>query len=303
MSPHPGRIVDQPGTAPALIYRAAGLHGTLKLALREYIVAIVAIPENDFVFGPGVATWREGLGKLRDAVRQELVASQLAEHFPPPTMAGPVAVLDVGCGQGTQAIRLARAGYQVHGLDLSEELLAVARAAAAGESGEVRQRLRFDHGDLLHLGSSFSGRFDAVCCHGVLMYLPSLDDALAALAAAARPGGLLSVLTRNRAGIAMRAGMSGQWTAALDAFDARHYRNRVGIDDVRADEPEEVRAAMERAGAKRSAWYGVRLFTDHYGAAETSQDFAALLAAEAEAGRRDPYRAVAALTHTIAVRS
>jgi S-adenosylmethionine-dependent methyltransferase len=246
--------------------------------------------------------WRAGLGKVRDAVRQELVARQLAEHLPPPTTVGAVAVLDAGCGQGTQAIRLARAGYQVHGLDLSEELLALAQAAAARESAEVRQRLRFERGDLLHLDSSFSGRFDVVCCHGVLMYLPSLPDGLAALTAAARPGGMLSVLTRNRAGIAMRAGMSGQWTAAIDAFDARHYRNRVGIDNVRADEPEEVRAGMERAGASPSAWYGVRLFTDHYGAAETSQDFAALLDAEAEAGRRDPYRAVAALTHTIAVR-
>jgi S-adenosylmethionine-dependent methyltransferase len=262
----------------------------------------VTVPGDDFVFGPGVSTWRAGLGKVRDAVRQELVARQLAEHLPSATTAEEVAVLDAGCGQGTQAIRLARAGYQVHGLDLSEELLAVARTAAARESAEVRQRLRFEHGDLLHLDSGVSGGFDVVCCHGVLMYLPSLDDGLAALVVAARPGGLLSVLTRNRAGIAMRAGMSGHWTAAVDAFDARYYRNRVGIQDVRADEPEEVRAGMERAGASRSAWYGVRLFTDHYGAAETSQDFADLLAAEAEAGRRDPYRGVAALTHTIAVR-
>jgi S-adenosylmethionine-dependent methyltransferase len=269
--------------------------------VRACIVAIVTIASDDFVFGPGVTTWRAGLGKLRDAVRQDLVASQLAEHLPPTTAEG-VAVLDVGCGQGTQAIRLARAGYQVQGIDVSEELLAVARAAAAAESDEVRQRLRFDRGDLLQLGSDVSGRFDVVCCHGVLMYLPSLGDALTALVAAARPGGLLSVLTRNRAGIAMRAGMSGQWPAALEAFDARYYRNRVGIDDVRADEPEEVRLWMERAGATRSAWYGVRLFTDHFGAAETTQDFAALLAAEAEAGRRDPYRTVAALTHTIAVR-
>ena len=263
----------------------------------------MAILDDDFVFAPGVARWRQGLGKLRDSVRQELVARQLAEHLPPPTTGSRVAVLDAGCGQGTQAIRLARAGYEVHGIDMSEELLSVARAAATRESSEVRQRLRFDQGDLLHLDSGFSGRFDVVCCHGVLMYLPSLQDALAALAATARPGGMLSVLTRNRAGIAMRAGMSRQWTAAVDGFDARYYRNRVGIDDVRADEPEEVRAGMERVGARRSAWYGVRLFTDHYDDAETSQDFAALLSAEAEAGRRDPYRAVAALTHTIAVRS
>lgn len=110
------------------------------------------------------------------------------------------------------------------------------------------------------------------------------------------------MLTRNRAGIAMRAGMSGEWSAALDSFDAHHYRNRLGIERVRADEPEEVRRALASADAERVAWYGVRLFTDHWGSEVVPDDFAALVAAEEEAGRRDPYRSLAALTHTIAVR-
>jgi len=266
-------------------------------------VHVVTGSDTSFVFEPGVAAWRGGLGKLRDAVRQELVARQLAAHLPMPAGPGEVAVLDIGCGQGTQAIRLARAGYQVEGIDLSEELLDVARAAAAAEPRDVQRRLRFEHGDLLDLHSRFTDRFDVVCCHGVLMYLPSLHDALAAATAAARPGGVLSVLTRNRAGIAMRAGMTGDWTAALAGFDARHYRNRLGLTDVRADEPDEVRVAMERSGAVRTAWYGVRLFTDHSSVAALPDDFAALVAAEEEAGRRDPYRAVAALTHTVAIRS
>jgi hypothetical protein len=48
------------------------------------------------------------------------------------------------------------------------------------------------------------------------------------------------------------------------------------------------------------AWYGVRLFTDHWGRQPTERNFADILAAEREAGRRDPYRSLAALTHTIA---
>jgi hypothetical protein len=39
------------------------------------------------------------------------------------------------------------------------------------------------------------------------MYLPSLAETVSALVGVARPGGLVSILTRNRAGIAMRAGM------------------------------------------------------------------------------------------------
>ena len=97
----------------------------------------------------------------------------------------------------------------------------------------------------------------------------------------------------------MRAGMSGNWAAALEAFDARYYDNRLGVENVRADEPHEVRASLDAAGADTLAWYGVRLFTDHFGPIHPGADFEELLAAEEEAGRRDPYRALAALTHTI----
>jgi hypothetical protein len=98
----------------------------------------------------------------------------------------------------------------------------------------------------------------------------------------------------------MRAGFSGDWAGTLDAFDARHYTNRLGIDEVRADRPAEVQAVFVDTGSTVVAWYGVRLFSDHWGTIEPPPDFAELLAVEEEAGQRDPYRAVAALTHTIA---
>jgi len=265
----------------------------------------VAGRNEEYTFGPGVAAWREGLGQVRDAVRQELVTRQLADHLPPPgsSSSGPVTVLDLGCGQGTQAIRLARAGYQVTGVDRSEELLAVAQDARGTEAPDTRDRLRFQRADIGDLDTEFAVAFDVVCCHGVLMYLPSLDDGVAQVAGAARPGGLVSVLTRNRASLAMRAGLFGDWAEARAAFDARYYRNRLGIDQVRADDPDEVAAAIEAAGGRRVAWYGVRLFTDHWGDLDVPDDFADLVEAEAEAGRRDPYRSLAAFTHTIAVRS
>jgi S-adenosylmethionine-dependent methyltransferase len=69
---------------------------------------------------------------------------------------------------------------------------------------------------------------------------------------------------------------------------------------ARADEPGEVQASMAARGASVIAWYGARLFTDHWGARPPGTDLPQLLAAELEAGGRDPYRSVAALTHTIA---
>jgi S-adenosylmethionine-dependent methyltransferase len=248
-------------------------------------------------FAAGVETWLAGLGTVRDAVRQELVRVQISSHLP--DSGPPLRVLDAGCGQGTQAIALARLGHEVVGVDLSDALLNAARHAAGNEPEHVQRRLTFEIGDVLALRDTHSD-YDLVCCHGVAMYLPSLDDTVRALAGATRRGGLISLLTRNRAGIAMRAGMTGQWSAAVAAFDARTYGNRLGIDSVRADEPNEVQEALRRAGAATIAWYGVRLFTDHWAQERPGENFPDIVAAEKAAGQRDPFRMLAALTHTIA---
>jgi SAM-dependent methyltransferase len=248
-------------------------------------------------FEPAVEAWLSGLGLVRDAVRQELVHRQLAAYL---SDQGSFQILDAGCGQGTQAIALARLGHNVVGLDLSDTLLNAAWEAVAAEPSAVQERMSFVIGDLLTLGEEHARRYDIACCHGVAMYLPSLTDCVNALAGTVRPGGLISLLTRNRASIAMRAGMRRRWTEALDGFDARTYENRVGIEAVRADEPGEVQDALRAAGADVVAWFGVRLFTDHWEREHPGDDFAELLAAEEEAGRRDPYRSLAALTHTIA---
>ena len=249
-------------------------------------------------FEPGVRAWIEGVGSVRDAVRQALVSRQLAAHLPDDV--GRLEVLDAGCGQGTQAIALARLGHRVTGVDVSEELLAKAERAARKEPAEVCARLGFERADVLALGAARRGCYDVVCCHGVAMYLPSLAELVDQLVAVARSGALVSLLTRNRAGIAMRAGMTGQWSAALEGFDTSHYTNRLGIEQARADDPAEVRTALNAAGADPLGWYGVRLFSDHWDREASTEDLEALIAAEEEAGRRDPYRAVAALTHTLA---
>ena len=113
--------------------------------------------------------WQARLGRLRDVVRQELVARQLAGELRPP----PVRIIDLGCGQGTQALALARRGYEVTGVDASAELLAHFERDLAAEPAEVRARVRVERG-LIEDWAERSGvsPAGAVLCHGVLMYAP-----------------------------------------------------------------------------------------------------------------------------------
>ena len=108
-------------------------------------------------------------------------------------------MLDAGCGQGTQAVLLARLGHRVTGVDLSDQLLAEAERSRESEPEDVARRLVFERGDVLDLGEHRRGRYDVVCCHGVAMSLPSPGELVTELVAVARSGGVVSLLTRNRA--------------------------------------------------------------------------------------------------------
>ena len=212
-------------------------------------------------------------------------------------------VLDVGIGQGTQALRLARAGHQVTGVEQDPKMVAAAREALSGEPEGIRERVRIVEGDGRDTGVHFlPGSFDVVLCHGVLMYVEEPDPLLAGLARMLAHGGLLSLLVRNADALAMRPGLSGDWAGALGAFDTVSYTNRLGLD-VRADRLATLTATLEGIGAPLHAWYGVRVFTDTAtDDAETPADAETLLAAEERAGRTDPYRSVAALLHLCGVR-
>lgn len=225
---------------------------------------------------------------------------QIAGRFP---VGQRLRVLDVGMGQGTQALRLARAGHQVTGLEQDAKMVATARETLASEPEGIRDRMRIIEGDGRDTGVHFlPGSFDVVLCHGVLMYVEEPDPLVAGLARMLAPGGLLSLLVRNADALAMRPGLSGDWAGALGAFDTTAYRNRLGLD-VRADRLATLTATLAGIGAPLHTWYGVRVFTDTAAdGTESPADVETLLAAEERAGRTDPYRGVAALLHLCGVR-
>jgi S-adenosylmethionine-dependent methyltransferase len=244
----------------------------------------------------GEARWVAQLGGLRNVIRQEVIRRQLADHV----LAG-MTVLDVGCGQGTQAIELAAAGCVVTGVEPSAALRSRCLGLARTRCVDVEVLAA----SLEDVASVVDGRrFDLVCAHGLLMYIGDRRRALAQLAGCVGPAGSLSVTFRNGHALAMRPALRGDWRGALAAFGSQRYTNELGID-ARADLLDDVVADLRALGLEPAEWYGVRVFNDAVPPSATLPEpgeLALILDAEHEAGRRDPYRWLASQIHLVATR-
>ncbi len=100
-------------------------------------------------------------------------------------------LLDAGCGTGRYSMELARRGYAVQGIDLSPELVSIAR------SNSERGSVSFTVGDIL---TGSAERYDAILCRGVLNDLVD-DNARNAVfdgfVRSLRPGGVLVLDVRE----------------------------------------------------------------------------------------------------------
>lgn len=84
-------------------------------------------------------------------------------------------ILELGCGTGRVTIPLARAGFEVHGVDLSAPMLEAAADKVAAESDEVRSRITLCRGDIRRLSLKRTFRL-ILSPFNVLQHLYTRDD-------------------------------------------------------------------------------------------------------------------------------
>ncbi|MDV5143433.1 methyltransferase domain-containing protein [Streptomyces sp. SBC-4] len=235
----------------------------------------------------------------RGRLRHDLVDLRLRAELP----AGPVRVLDVGCGDGEMTIRLAAAGHHVTAADPSAEMLAVAarRLAARPELAE-RVRLLEARIDDLPFGRE---EFDAVCCHGVLMYLDESSSAVTRLAGLVAPGGLLSVLTKNQAALGVREALRGDYPLARRLIENGSDTSigNLGLE-TRGDTAEVLDRLATQSGLTPLPWQGIRVLHDHLDDDwdPGPDEYAQALETERAASTREPYRRLGRLVHALARR-
>lgn len=138
-------------------------------------------------------------------------------------------VLDVACGTGGVALRAARAGANVTGIDISPDQLTKARHAAEEEGLAIR----FDEGDCQELPYG-DGEFDAVASAFGAIFAPDHVRTAGELARVCRRGGRLALTA---------------WPA--DDWSETHARaGRVFVEEVDAREwakEEHVRGLLDEA--------------------------------------------------------
>jgi phosphoethanolamine N-methyltransferase len=146
-----------------------------------------------------------------------------------PALSPGVRVLDVGSGIGGAAFHLARSyGAHVTGIDLAEEMIAIAaeRAAQLGMTGSVTFRL----GDVLE--TSFAEPFDIVWSRDAFMHIPDKPQLFSRLHQLLAAGGRLVITDYARG-------------KAPGSPEFEHYIQKTGYHVI---EPEEYGERLRAAG-------------------------------------------------------
>jgi SAM-dependent methyltransferase len=174
------RAADRHALTPDVLSRADGRRGSLRAATERLIAVGYGLTYDAIV--SGFPPYERLLEEVTTLVARSAPAGAAAS------------VLDVSCGTGTVAARIAALGYRVTGMDAVGHLVDVARARWAPR----RPSLTFEHRDLAADPPAEAASFDVIVSMHTLYWHPRPDALLAACRRALKPGGHAIFLTYGR---------------------------------------------------------------------------------------------------------
>lgn len=143
-------------------------------------------------------------------------------------------VVDVGCGEGSFARRLAAGGATVHACDPTATLL----AAACTAERDQPLGIRYTNDSAEHLRSVSDGWADAVVALLVLHHVADLAAAFAEAHRVLRPGGILVVVLphpwTDHGGARWHAGTDGRPRRQLGSYTTEGHWHTDETDSVRS---------------------------------------------------------------------
>ena len=259
-------------------------------------------------FQDGAEKYAAYLGTPAGRLRCDLAFANLQDFLPLPRTTPPLRALDLGCGTGATAVRLARLGIHTTLLDSSPAMLEIAKRAAQ-EAG-VDGKIALEHGDAAQVANLFpAASFDIVLCHNVLEYVEDPRSVISTASQMMRIDstgiGILSILVRSRAGEVFKAGIqAGDLEEAERSLTAEWGSESLYGGPVRLFTPEGLRAMTKEASLEVAAERGVRVISDYLPPqVSRSEEYERIFELERKLGTRPEFAAVARYIQVIARRS
>ncbi len=254
-------------------------------------------------FESGAAKYAAYLETPDGRLRIDLAFANLQEFLPHAKR--PLRALDLGCGTGAIALRLAQCGLHVTLLDSSLPMLEIAKRAAQ-EAG-VAAQVTLKHGDAVRVANLVrAGSFDVILCHNILEYV---EDPVAVLRGSAHAlrgsSAILSVLVRNRSGEALKAAIqAGDLVAAEHNLTAEWVHESLYGGRVRLFAPDSLHTMLQAASLAVIADRGVRVLSDYLPPqVSRSAEYEQIFQLERKLGARSEFAAIARYLHCLAHRA
>jgi S-adenosylmethionine-dependent methyltransferase len=256
---------------------------------------------NSKRFQSGADKYAAYLETPEGRLRSDLAFANLQDFLPRPAKV-PFSALDLGCGTGAMAVRLAQLAIHVTLLDTSPAMLEIANGAAreAGVTGKIALK----QGDATQLANLFPARsFDVILCHNVLEYVQEPGAVLRGAARALRDSSaILSVLVRNRAGEVLKAGIQqGDLAAAENSLSAKWGQESLYGGKVRVFNPDSLQEMLKAASLATIGERGVRVIADYLPPrVSRTEEYEKIFELERKLGSRPEFIAVSRYLHYFA---
>jgi S-adenosylmethionine-dependent methyltransferase len=252
-------------------------------------------------FQSGAEKYAAYLETPEGRLRSDVAFANMQDFIAVPLAKDSSRALDVGCGTGAAAVRLARLGMHVTLLDSSPAMLEIAKRIV--QEANVADKVVLQHGDAENLTNLFPATsFDVILCHNLLEFI---DDPIAFLRGAARllrgSSAILSVLVRNQAGEVFKAAIqAGDLAAAENNLTAEWGQESLYGGRVRLFTPDSLRAMLTEASLAVIAERGVRVLADYLPSRiSRTADYERIFELERNLGSRPDYAAIARYTQCL----
>ncbi len=168
-------------------------------------------------------------------------------------------VLDFGCATGTWSVALAGSVREVHGLDISDKMIEIARAKAAAQHVD---NVRFGQGSTLDAQLTDQS-FDVVLALNVLHLLPDAPQTMERLYGLLKPGGRFisetPCLGQSRSVMALfMRGVSKTGIVphlgVLSSVDVEKLITKAGLNIIQTDIQSGSSANFFAVAEKQSTW-------------------------------------------------